>query len=365
MSPNPWGPNEPASTVLAEEAWLQGALVAAIAYGVLLTLFCQCVYLFLKLKRHSSCTTKLPFIVVVFLVFMFSTFFTGSNLKFTQQAFIEDRNYPGGPSAYENDLPSDSLGSVSYVLSQWLCDALIVWRYAMIYKGCFVPMWIILTPPCLVYMGSVVTGILYLVQLSAASPFVNTNLNWTIPYISISLGLNILLTIAIVLRLLLFRRRIASALGPTHGSQYTSIAAMVVESASLYSIFSILLLVPFALGNSIASVFLQVIGQVQGCATLLIVLRVAGGKAWSTDTKQMLTSMQSSPVQMSSFRVANFPQDGSIATVGSCMNGPLPCSNFKSTSTGTICAVSGATNIKDKDTKPSDVGSANGAYDRV
>ncbi len=211
----------------------------------------------------------------------------------------------------------------------------------------------------------VATGILYLVQLSAASPFANTNLNWTIPYISISLGLNILITIAIVLRLLLFRRRIASVLGTTHGAQYTSVAAMIVESASLYSIFSILLLVPFALGSPVASVFLQVIGQIQGCATLLIVLRVAAGKAWSSDTKQTFSSMQSPSVQMSTFRVANFPQDGSFTTGDSRTNGPFPCSDFKSTSSGTICAVNGLTIIKDNNAQPPDVDSPNGAYDRV
>jgi len=153
MSFNPWGPNEPASTVLAEEAWLQGALVAAVAYGVLLVLFYQCFYLLLKQTRRSNFKAKVPFLLIVFLIFMLGTFFTGSNFKFTQQAFIEDRNYPGGPNAYEN-LPSANLGTISYVILQWLCDALLLWRYMMIYKGCIVPAWILMTPPIIVYLGS-------------------------------------------------------------------------------------------------------------------------------------------------------------------------------------------------------------------
>lgn len=128
-------------------------------------------------------------------------------------------------------------------------------------------------------------GVLFLNALSESSPLVETGPDWAIPYFSISLGLNILITTAIVGRLLLIRHRITSVLGSKHGSQYTTIAAMLVESASMYSAFSIFFIVPFALNSSISVIPLQTIGQVQGCATLLIVLRVASGKAWSPNTQ--------------------------------------------------------------------------------
>ena len=60
---------------------------------------------------------------------MFGTMFTGATSKFTQLAFIEDRNFPGGPNAFANEMfaiPVDALANVCFVLSQWLCDALIV-----------------------------------------------------------------------------------------------------------------------------------------------------------------------------------------------------------------------------------------------
>ncbi len=98
------------------------------------------------------------------------------------------------------------------------------------------------------------TGTLFLLQVSAASPFVNAKLDFTIPYFSISLAINLFVTIAIVSRLLLFRRRIASVLGPSHGTQYTSVAALIIESAALFSVFSVLFLVPFGLKSSIASI---------------------------------------------------------------------------------------------------------------
>lgn len=110
------------------------------------------------------------------------------------------------------------------------------------------------------------------------------------PYFSVSLGLNILLTAGIVIRLLVFRRRITSAFGPAHGSHYTSIISIIVESAALYSAFSIFFIIPFARNSLITGVPMQLIGQVQGFATLLIVHRVASGIAWSSDTNSFLTT---------------------------------------------------------------------------
>ncbi|KLO16594.1 hypothetical protein SCHPADRAFT_847980 [Schizopora paradoxa] len=373
MSSNSWGPNESASVVLSEEAWLQGAFVSSIAYGALLVLFIQCFSLLLKQTKRSNYRSKVPFLVIVFLIFMFGTFFMSTSMKFNQLSFIENRNYPGGPSAYENDMfaiPVDSLGNVSFTLSQWLCDALIIWRYMLIFKGCNAPIWIVVTLPVLLFLGSFVVGILFLLQLSATSPFVSSGINWTIPYFSISLAINIFVTIAIVARLLLFRRRIASVLGPNHGSQYTSVAAMIIESAALFSVFSILFLVPFGLNSSVSQIFLQSMGQVQACATILIILRAASGKAWSAETQTTLMSKHQPPrrtlgsIQMS--KIGPFTssgKSGSETAVGPCLNDSFSGSDFKSASS--ILAVNGVSIVKDVETYADAHSLEDSASDRV
>ena len=109
-------------------------------------------------------------------------------------------------------------------------------------------------------------SLLYLVQVSSASPFRAANgstINFTAPYSGVSLALNILLTIAIVLRLLFYRRQIERALGKEHAANYAGIAAMVVESAALYSAFSLFFLIPFGLNSPIANISLQVLDQIQ------------------------------------------------------------------------------------------------------
>jgi hypothetical protein len=214
----------------------------------------------------------------------------------TELSFIDNRLYPGGPSAFENDMfsiPPDELGNVTFVLANWFADALVVWRCMTIYRNCRYPIVVVMALPCLAYLGSFSMGVMWLVQISApaSSPWSTSSnsINFTLPYFWLSLALNITMTIAIVSRVLLFRWRITRVLGPKYGSQYTSIAALLVESALIYSTFALLFLVPFALNHPLANTFLQMLSQVQIIAPLLIIYRVASGEAWSSDTAVHLT----------------------------------------------------------------------------
>jgi hypothetical protein len=81
------------------------------------------------------------------------------------------------------------------------------------------------------------------------------------------------MTIAICARLLIYRKRVAKVLGPRHGTEYTSVAAMIVESSLLYSVFALLFLIPFALNNEIQNVFLQLMGEVQVTLTVSAIKR--------------------------------------------------------------------------------------------
>ena len=111
-------------------------------------------------------------------------------------------------------------------------------------------------------------SVVWLIQVSApaSSPWGNLSnnaINFTAPYFWMSLSLNISMTIAICGRLLFYRRRITRVLGPNHGTQYTSVAAMIVESSFIYSAFSLLFLIPFALNNPIQNAFIQLMGEIQ------------------------------------------------------------------------------------------------------
>ncbi|KAG1854398.1 hypothetical protein C8R48DRAFT_776792 [Suillus tomentosus] len=305
-----WTPDESSETFLAEKGWLQGALASSIAYGIGVTLFFMCFHLLIRQMTRANYKKSLPLLIYITTDVILGTLFMASLADFTQLAFIQYRDYPGGPNAFENNMfgiPVDMLGNVCGVLMMALSDGLVVWRCMVIYRGCMVPIWIIMLFPCLMFAGSIVMGIMWLLQLSSSSPFfTSTNINYTVPYLSLSLALNIIITIAIVLRLLTYRHRISKALGSRFGAQYTSIAAMIVESAALYSTFSLALLILFLLNNPISAAFIELLPQIQVVAMLLIVFRVAQGKGWSQDT---MSRVMTSKASVQAIRMGDFGYD--------------------------------------------------------
>ena len=86
-------------------------------------------------------------------------------------------------------------------------------------------------------------------------------------YYSISLSLNVLLTLMIIARLILHRRNIQRTLGTSNGAArlYTTIAIMLVESYALYAIALLLYIVPLALGSPVQVIFSKTLGEIQVC----------------------------------------------------------------------------------------------------
>lgn len=128
-SSNPWAPDEDAATIYAEETWLQGNLLSNIAYGVELTLFVMCFWILARQTKRSNCKRQLFLLSFISIIFTLGTVFMGAQAKFTQQAFIEYRNFPGGPSAYEEVMysnPVDEIANVCFIVGNWFMDAFLV-----------------------------------------------------------------------------------------------------------------------------------------------------------------------------------------------------------------------------------------------
>ena len=69
------------------------------------------------------------------------------------------------------------------------------------------------------------------------------------------------LTILIVVRLLQHKRRISGILGADHANQYTSIAAMMVESALPYSVANVVIAIMLGVNSPWQNAFANVPGQ--------------------------------------------------------------------------------------------------------
>lgn len=113
-------------------------------------------------------------------------------------------------------------------------------------------------------------GIMVLYQTSRpdATLWSNVAINFGLPYFIITISLNVVITSLIAVRLLVYRYRMAQAFpdGNASVAPYASIATLLIESSTLYAIFSLLFIGPYAAGSHLSNVFLPILTQVQVCA---------------------------------------------------------------------------------------------------
>ena len=136
MSSEPsWRPNVPESQLFDEKTWLQGAILSAVAYGINLTLFILNVSLLstrAKLETKHDTRAKrqtICLLIYVCVIFILSTLTMASQAAMTQLGFIDNRDFPGGPAAYEElkfSSPISSMGNYCISLMSWFSQILLV-----------------------------------------------------------------------------------------------------------------------------------------------------------------------------------------------------------------------------------------------
>jgi hypothetical protein len=84
-------------------------------------------------------------------------------------------------------------------------------------------------------------------------------------YYVISLGVNIMLTILIMIRLFMYRRRILDVLPEEHARHYVSLVAIIVESAALYSVLALIFIITYAVKNPLNQIFIVAASSAQVC----------------------------------------------------------------------------------------------------
>lgn len=134
----------------------------------------------------------------------------------------------------------------------------------------------IVAVPILMYLGSVgtyapleassrqliplpATGCLVLYRSSrpGAHLWTKTTVDFGVPYFSLSVALNVLITMMISIRLLMFRHSLRKALGPQAMSvPYASIAAMLIESSALYAGISLIFIGGYGAKSVVSNMFL-------------------------------------------------------------------------------------------------------------
>ncbi|OAX42280.1 hypothetical protein K503DRAFT_710954 [Rhizopogon vinicolor AM-OR11-026] len=283
------------SPTFAETTWLQGAILSAFLYGIVVVFFAMCWRsLWPRIRSHNSGYKKCRlFLCCVVFLFVMATILAVSDAYETQKAFIENRLFPGGPSAFAQTSFSLEFG-IGFLLTDWCALILMIWRCMVVYRDTrLYPVVCVLGG--LLLVGTVVVGLLWIVIVTRPQRNIGwMSLEFLFPYLCIVLATTIFVSLLTVLRLLYHRHKISRILGTGHGEIYASFAAIVVESAAVYSIFSFIYLIPFAIHNPLADALSQMLGQAQVIASLLIIFRVSEGKGWTRRAPSTDSTMASS-----------------------------------------------------------------------
>lgn len=136
-------PGESTAALLNEKSTLIGAIVTVTAYddclhlcdsdvssknlGAHFTLFFLCFWLLWK-ERYKTPKTYF-FLAYISFAFTLGTYAVAISSLMTQYAFIDYRNYPGGPSAFaarQFSFGIETVGEFSSTIGNWCVDAILV-----------------------------------------------------------------------------------------------------------------------------------------------------------------------------------------------------------------------------------------------
>ncbi|KAH7926971.1 hypothetical protein BV22DRAFT_1007997 [Leucogyrophana mollusca] len=247
-----------------------------------------------KLDRKKRCCTWCHLVYTI-VMFIQGTLYLAANTRGAQLEYIYNPDFPGGPLAYSATVsqdPTTRMGSVSYIVSNWMSDCLVLWRVIVLYHGSRCRVWVIILHS-MIFLGVIAAGIFVMVHSSLTDqPFYSErSAQYVTLYYALTLSLSLIATVLVVSRVHVHKRRLRKALGPGHDSPYTSISTMTIESSGLYALWSCIFLVLYVVDNPIQLVFLASLCQVQIISPLLVILSVSQGKAWTprTDTGPIST----------------------------------------------------------------------------
>jgi ABC-type microcin C transport system permease subunit YejB len=100
-------------------------------------------------------------------------------------------------------------------------------------------------------------------SLPASSIYADITARVALPYFALEMSLNILCTVLIIIPLLRARASVTQAIGKEYGRMYTSITAIMVESALPNALFSLVFIVLYAKQNIASNLIITPMLQVQ------------------------------------------------------------------------------------------------------
>ncbi|KAJ4464868.1 hypothetical protein C8J55DRAFT_552851 [Lentinula edodes] len=270
-----------------ERSLYVGNFIRGILYGIELFTFAQAAHTILSQPPQSNHRGQTFYVYYGAVLIMMVTIAVITDALWGEYMWIDHRDVSGGPLAYFEATTSmwmNVLGSAADATANIMGDGLLLYRCYMIWGS---NLWVVAFP-CCIYLASSVLVVITVVESALPGAFLlnGTAANFGVPWVSLSVSLNVILTAMICGRLLMMRRMVRSSLSFELGNTYTSIMAILVESALPFSVVGVGFVITYAKNNPTSDAFAYVWGMFCSLSPQLIILRVAMGHGWSRDTVQ-------------------------------------------------------------------------------
>ncbi|KAG1738397.1 uncharacterized protein EDB91DRAFT_1249316 [Suillus paluster] len=288
-----------------ERSRLAGMILGAVSYGGFSILTAQAATALTQKPRRGGKIADHRFALIsyVLITFVLATIGFAANAKYTQTIWIDLRDStPGGPIALivnEMDYPINVVAIArqvpsfthlilpvltvpsSYFVMEWFMQALLLHRCFVIWN------WTryVMVPMITLYVAMIVTSILVLIQSSTGAVWYN--INTELIYLCLEVGLTVMYSVLVTSRLLAMRDLMKRVMREYDSSTYDTVALMVVESAMLYIAYAIIFIVSFGMHSNVSNLCFLSISHVQGIAQLLIIIRVARGRAITSEVTRV------------------------------------------------------------------------------
>ncbi|KAH8097071.1 hypothetical protein BXZ70DRAFT_895385 [Cristinia sonorae] len=223
----------------------------------------------------------------VSVLFLLATIGISLQVYWHEVAFITHRYDLGGPYAFLKDNvrhPVNIALVVIYLLLNWLSDGIVLYRFFVIYSVIGRHTAVTTVVSAVILLALIGTGSAFVPNIASLGSNLWTDISTApgIAYLTLSLSVNVILTFLIVGRIVYLDRRLRAL--TAHSRHYTCIVALLIESAALYTFWALISVIACGISSPVQFALLPALGQFQAIPPLLILARVASGRALARDT---------------------------------------------------------------------------------
>ncbi|PBK66806.1 hypothetical protein ARMSODRAFT_959962 [Armillaria solidipes] len=269
------------------QVWLDDSLNSYIlgyfVYGVYTGIFAISIWLLLAVKKTSKAQIYMTCIITA--LYILSTIRVIASWIEFRAAFVFGRSLRERYNLMYSFILWEIMDATASALSLIIADCTIIWRCWVVWAHD----WKATSLPIFLLISEIVCGgnlVLHQFTVSSNDEVVT---KWALATMATTLGTNVLCTILIIARIIHVARGHRGVMGSIR--TYHGVIEVLVESAALYSIIYVVLMILYPLQGTNGYMYAQMlVYPITGITPTLIIARVASGQARPQESSSGVSS---------------------------------------------------------------------------